>query len=74
MMADEIRRMLEEIEARRAAMDPADRVALEAEELAAQRESWVRAMGPCEHGVLDWEECTECRTPATKAGASVRED
>lgn len=26
-----------------------------------QRESWVRGMGPCEHGVRDFETCAECR-------------
>ena len=29
--------------------------------LRAQRESFVRAMGPCEHGVRDWEDCPRCR-------------
>lgn len=33
--------------------------------LAAQRESWVRGMTtPCEHGVLDFEQCRDCRNPA----------
>ena len=37
----------------------------EAAELVAQRESWVRAMTtPCEHGVLDFEQCGECRGSA----------
>lgn len=27
----------------------------------AQRESWVRAMAPCEHGEPDWETCLQCR-------------
>ena len=28
----------------------------------AQRESWVRGMTtPCEHGVLDFEQCGDCR-------------
>lgn len=26
----------------------------------AQRESWVRAFAPCEHGDPDWETCHEC--------------
>lgn len=26
----------------------------------AQRESWIRAMAPCEHGDPDWETCPEC--------------
>ena len=30
----------------------------------AQRESWIRAMGPCEHGDFDWETCAECRAAA----------
>lgn len=25
-----------------------------------QRESWVRAFAPCEHGELDWETCPGC--------------
>lgn len=28
--------------------------------LAAQRDSWIRAMAPCEHGDPDWETCPEC--------------
>lgn len=27
----------------------------------AQRQSWVRGMAPCEHGVSDWETCPDCR-------------
>jgi len=30
-------------------------------EMQAQRESWVRGMGPCEHGERDFEQCRECR-------------
>lgn len=30
----------------------------------AQRQSFVRAMAPCEHGVRDFEDCTECRASA----------
>lgn len=30
----------------------------------AQRKSWVRAMTTgCEHGVLDFEQCPDCRSP-----------
>jgi hypothetical protein len=53
--------MLADIEAARAAMKPEDRAELERLELQAQRESWVRAMAPCEHGIADFEECAECR-------------
>lgn len=31
-----------------------------AEMIAAQRESFIRAMGPCEHGNYDWETCSQC--------------
>lgn len=32
------------------------------EEEEAQRQSWVRGMTtPCEHGVLDFEQCPDCR-------------
>jgi hypothetical protein len=27
---------------------------------AAQRESWLRAMGPCKHANYDWETCPQC--------------
>lgn len=30
----------------------------------AQRESWVRAFAPCEHGMFDFEQCGECRSPS----------
>jgi hypothetical protein len=36
------------------------------EEQEAQRQSWVRAMTTgCEHGVLDFEQCPDCRGPLT---------
>ena len=60
-MSDEIRQMMERIEAKRAAMPAEERRELERLELEAQRASWVKAMGPCEHGVLDFEDCAECR-------------
>lgn len=28
--------------------------------IAAQRESFIRAMAPCEHGDPDWETCPHC--------------
>lgn len=30
------------------------------EEREAQRQSWARAMAPCEHGKADFEQCQEC--------------
>jgi hypothetical protein len=57
---DEIYKRLAAIEAKRAAMPPAVRAALEAAERAAQRESFIRAMAPCEHGDYDWETCPHC--------------
>lgn len=58
---DRLAMRLAEIEAERAALKPEDRAKLEADELQAQRESWVRAMAPCEHGDPDWETCADCR-------------
>jgi hypothetical protein len=29
-----------------------------------QRESWVRAFQPCEHGIYDFEQCGDCRGDA----------
>lgn len=41
-----------------AAMTPAEREAM----WQAQRESFTRAMQPCEHGVYDFETCPDCRS------------
>lgn len=63
-MTDEIRQRLAEIEAQRAAMPAEERRELERLERQGQRESWVRSMTtPCEHGVLDFEQCGDCRAP-----------
>ena len=67
-MSEEIHEAMARPQARRAAMPPAEREELERREYQAQRESWIRAMGPCEHGVLDWEQCTECRPPSNRRG------
>lgn len=53
---------LARIKAERNAMPEAERVALEAREQQAQRESWIRGMAPCEHGDSDWETCEQCLT------------
>lgn len=45
---------------RYAAMTPAERHAHDE----AQRQSWLRGMAPCEHGVRDWEDCLQCREKA----------
>lgn len=34
------------------------------EEYQAQRESYARSLTPCEHGVIDFEQCLECRKNA----------
>ena len=68
-----IHQMLADIEARRAAMPPADRAELERLELEAQRESWIRGMAPCEHGDPDWETCEKCRSQSTDQSASEGE-
>jgi len=60
-MSDEIRRRLDEIEAYRANLPPEQRAQIERDEMQAQRESWARAMAPCEHGDPDWETCPKCR-------------
>jgi len=40
----------------------------------AQRESFARAMStPCEHGLLDFEQCDECRNPPAKDSPVSRE-
>lgn len=57
-MAD-LQKMIEDVKARVDAMTPVER-----EEMwRKQRESFVRAMTtPCEHGELDFEECSACRS------------
>lgn len=60
---EEQRRLEEEIavafkqaKARYDAMSPEDKAAHDK----AQRESFIRGMGPCEHGDYDWETCPQC--------------
>lgn len=50
-------KLLAETRARYESMTPEEREAMHD----AQRQSWMRAMQPCEHGVPDWEECEDCR-------------
>lgn len=53
--------LIEKSKAKLAAMSDEERQAM----WQAQRESFVRAMTtPCEHGVLDFEQCPQCRAPA----------
>ncbi len=53
--------LIEKSKAKLAAMSEEERQAM----WQAQRESFVRAMTtPCEHGVLDFEQCPQCRAPA----------
>ena len=56
-MAD-LNQLLAQTRARVAAMTPDEREAMHQ----AQRESFVRAMQPCEHGVADFEQCPDCRS------------
>ena len=55
----DLARRVEEAVARFNAMPVEQQIAMHR----AQRESWVRAMAPCEHGVADFEECARCREP-----------
>lgn len=59
-----IEEMLVEAKRRVDAMTPEQRAAMEK----AQRESFMRGMGPCEHGILDFEDCEECRAKAKHHG------
>lgn len=51
---------LEESRIRYDAMTPEEKAEVDRK----QRESWIRAFGPCDHGVLDFEECPQCRGDA----------
>lgn len=53
MTDDEIRKLAATFDA----MSPEEKEAMHQK----QRESWVRAMAPCEHGDPDWETCPQCR-------------
>lgn len=46
-----------------AAMSPEEYAAM----IEAQRQSFARAMAPCEHGVADFEDCAQCRAIARSA-------
>lgn len=68
-MAD-LNELLKQAKARVDAMTPAEG----AEMHQAQRERWVRGMcTPCEHGVLDFEQCPECRAPSSNAAEGAAE-
>lgn len=55
-----MRRLMDDAVARYNALSPEEKV----EHREAQRRSWVRGMTtPCEHGVLDFEQCGDCRNP-----------
>lgn len=56
--------LLAEANARVAAMSLEEQEAM----WKAQRESWVRGMAPCEHGISDWEDCPDCRKAARNEG------
>lgn len=49
--------LIEQAKAKVAAMSPVELAAMHQ----AQRESFVRAMQPCEHGIVDFEQCPDCR-------------
>jgi hypothetical protein len=57
-MSPELEELLERAKARVSAMTPEEYEAM----IQAQRESFVRGMMTrCEHGLLDFEQCGECR-------------
>lgn len=55
-MSEELKALIERARAYVDAMSPAEYKDM----IDAQRESFIRAMGPCEHGDPDWETCPEC--------------
>lgn len=54
--SEELKTLAKQAQARYNAMSPEDKVAHDK----AQRESFIRGMGPCEHGDYDWETCPQC--------------
>lgn len=58
-MSPELEELLEKAKAQVEAMSPEEYEAM----IQAQRESFVRGMmARCEHGLLDFEQCGECRS------------
>lgn len=53
----EWKELIDAAEARYQAMTPEQQEAM----WKAQRESFVRGMAPCEHGIADFEDCPDCR-------------
>jgi hypothetical protein len=51
-----LKQLIEEAKEKYDAMTPEEKAAHDT----AQRESFVRGMGPCEHGVYDFEDCPKC--------------
>lgn len=61
MASDDLARRVAEAVAWYNALSPAEKKAHDD----AQRASWARGMGPCEHGVYDFETCPDCRAHPT---------
>lgn len=59
----DLEQRLSEARAKYDAMTPAEKVAMHE----AQRQSFLRSLAPCEHGVSDWEDCEQCRDRALQA-------
>jgi hypothetical protein len=53
---EELKVLIQQAQARYNALSPEAKEAHDK----AQRESWIRGMGPCEHGDYDWETCPRC--------------
>jgi hypothetical protein len=51
-----LRKALVDAQERTLAMSPEEKQAM----FEAQKASWLRGMGPCEHGDCDWETCAQC--------------
>lgn len=59
MTEEELKALIAKSVERYAALSPEEKVAHDE----AQRRSWARGMAPCEHGIADWEDCRDCRSP-----------
>lgn len=59
-MENRLAALIREAKAKVAAMTPAEREQMHR----AQAESWARAFAPCEHGMVDFEDCEQCRAKA----------
>lgn len=62
-MDEDLAKLIEQSKARVAAMTPEEYAAM----IEAQAASYARSLLACEHGIVDFEQCDDCRSQALEA-------